>query len=172
MNTTIVLSVVSDDHPGIVKELSKLLASHGGNWTESSMLSLAGKFAGVLLASVPGEQAEAFIEGLAALERDGMQIVAQRSGLASHSDGEREFTLDLVGQDRPGIVLDITRILANYDVNVLELETHCQSASMSGESLFLAHARIMVPASVSSETLQNELEELANELMVDIKLGE
>lgn len=172
MNTTIVLSVVSDDHPGIVKDLSKLLASHGGNWTESSMLSLAGKFAGVLLASVPGEQADAFIEGLAALEKDGMQIVAQRSSLPSHADGEREFTLDLVGQDRPGIVLDITRILANYDVNVLELETHCQSASMSGESLFLAHARMMVPASVSSETLQDNLEELANELMVDIKLGE
>ncbi|GAG97937.1 unnamed protein product [marine sediment metagenome] len=170
MNTTIVLSILSDDHPGIVKSLSRLLSSHGGNWTESSMLSLAGKFAGVLLASLPGEEADAFIEGLGALEKEGMQIIAQRSGVLSVADKQNEFTLDLVGQDHPGIVHDITRILASHGINVLELETHCQSASMSGESLFLAHARLMAPADVSTSALQDDLEELANELMVDIKL--
>ena len=170
MTTSIVLSIVSDDHPGIVNSLSELLADHGGNWTESSMLSLAGKFAGILLASVPDQEADACIQALAGLEKEGMQIVVQRSGAASVSEGLREFTLDLVGQDRPRIVHDITRILANHNVNVLELETHCQSASMSGESLFLAHARLIVPASTSTAALQEELEDLANELMVDIKL--
>lgn len=170
MSTSIVLTVVSDDHPGIVKSLSELLADNGGNWTESSMLSLAGKFAGILLASVPEKNADSFIEGLKSLEKEGMQIVAQRTGAASQATGRREFTLDLVGQDHPGIVHDITRILAGHDVNVLELETHCQSASMSGENLFLAHARLMIPTDASLEDLQDELEKLANELMVDIKI--
>jgi len=170
MSTSIVLSVVSDDHPGIVESLSELLAAQGGNWTESSMLSLAGKFAGILLADVPEKNASAFIEGLKALENEGIQIVAQRAASAGPVAGTQEFTLDLVGQDHPGIVHDITRILALHRVNVLELETHCQSASMSGENLFLAHARLMVPGDVSVENLQDELEELANELMVDIKI--
>jgi glycine cleavage system regulatory protein len=170
MSTSIVLSVVSDDHPGIVESLSELLAGHGGNWTESSMLSLAGKFAGILLASLPEKQVDAFIDSLKALEKEGMQVVAQRSGAALPLQGKREFTLDLVGQDHPGIVHDITRILASHRINVLELETHCQSASMSGENLFLAHARLMVPDDTSLEKFQDELEELANELMVDIKL--
>ena len=44
--TSIVLTVVADDHPGIVEDLSDALATHDGNWTESSMMTLAGKFAG------------------------------------------------------------------------------------------------------------------------------
>jgi len=170
MSTSIVLTVVSEDHPGVVEALSSVLADHGGNWTESSMLSMAGQFAGILLASVPTEQADTFMGALSALESGGMQIVAQRSGAASAAAVEQEFTLDLVGQDRPGIVLDITRILSRHNINVLELETHCQSASMSGESLFLAHARVLVPQDASVEHLQDDLEDLANELMVDIKL--
>jgi glycine cleavage system regulatory protein len=170
MSTSIVLTVVSDDHPGIVKSLSELLAEHGGNWTESSMLSLAGKFAGILLANVPEKRADSFIEGLKSLEKEGMQVVAQRTGPDSSAAGRREFTLDLVGQDHPGIVHDITRVLTRHQVNVMELETHCQSASMSGENLFLAHARLMIPGDASLEGLQDELEDLANELMVDIKI--
>ena len=170
MSTSIVLTVVSEDHPGIVETLSELLAEHGGNWTESSMLSLAGQFAGILLASVPDQQADAFVEGLAKLNSEGLQIVAQRTGPAQIVAKEREFTLDLVGQDRPGIVHDITQILARHQVNVQELETTCQSASMSRESLFLAHARLLIPDEASVDELQDELEDLANELMVDIKL--
>jgi len=170
MSTSIVLTVVSEDRPGIVETLSELLAEHGGNWTESSMLSLAGQFAGILLASVPDQQADAFVEGLAKLNSEGLQIVAQRTGPAQIVAKEREFTLDLVGQDRPGIVHDITQILARHQVNVQELETTCQSASMSGESLFLAHARLLIPDEASVDELQDELEDLANELMVDIKL--
>jgi len=170
MTTSIVLSIVSDDRPGIVKVLSEQLANHGGNWTESSMLSLAGKFAGILLASVPDAEADACIEALSALGSGDMQVVVQRTGVPLVSEDFREFTLDLVGQDRPRIIHDITRILAAHGISVLELETHCESASMSGESLFLCHARLMVPADVSTWTVKEELEELANELMVEIKL--
>ena len=172
MSTSIVLTVVSEDRPGIVESLSELLTDHGGNWTESSMLSMSGQFAGILLASLPESQAKAFIKGLAALESEGMQILARQSGPEPGSASRRESTLDLVGQDRPGIVHDITRVLAKHRVNVQELETHCQSASMSGENLFLAHAQLLIPADASIEDLQDDLEDLANELMVDIKLKE
>ena len=170
MSTSIVLTVVSDDHPGIVEALSDVIANHGGNWTESSMMSLAGKFAGILLVQVPAEQADDFISALDALESRGMQIVAQRSDSASVEDSAREYSIELVGQDHPGIVHEITEVLAKHDVNVQELETTVQSASMSGESLFMAHASILVPAETDMEELQDELEELANELMVDIEL--
>ena len=172
MNTSIVLSIISDDRPGIIESVSELLRQHEGNWTESSMLSLAGKFAGILLVRLPDDKCEAFLQGLRELEGRGIQIAAQRTGDTPSIENAREFTLDLVGQDHPGIVHEITEVLLANDINVLELETHCQSASMSGETLFLAHARLLVPPGASTRDLQGNLEDLANELMVDIKLEE
>jgi glycine cleavage system regulatory protein len=170
MNVSVVLTIVCDDRPGIVKSLSRVLEEHGGNWTESSMLSLAGKFAGILLASVPEQRVEDFLAALAGLESEGVQVVAQRCGAAAAPGDALDFTLELLGQDRPGIVHDITEILSRHRVNVHELETGCESASMSGEVLFRARARMRVPAATSIEDLRSELEDLANELMVDIRL--
>ena len=114
MSTSIVLTVVSDDHPGIVEALSDVIAGHGGNWTESSMMSLAGKFAGILLVQVPAEQVDGFISALDSLESKGMQIVAQRSESAAIEDSAREYSIELVGQDHPGIVHEITEVLAKH----------------------------------------------------------
>jgi glycine cleavage system regulatory protein len=172
MSESVVLTIVSDDRPGIVETLSRVLEEYGGNWTESTMLSMAGKFAGILLASLPPEQVDGFLKGLKALESRGMHIVAQRTREPSPAAEVREFALELVGQDRPGIVHDITEILTRHHVNVLELQTECQSASMSGEMLFQARARMQVPPSATIEHLRRDLENLANELMVDIKLEE
>ena len=61
-------------------------------------------------------------------------------------------------------------MLARHAVNVQELETTVQSASMSGESLFLAHAKVFIPADADTDALRSELEALANELMVDLSL--
>jgi glycine cleavage system regulatory protein len=166
----IVLTVVADDHPGIVEDLSDALATHDGNWTESSMMTLAGKFAGILLAEVPEARADSFLGVLDSLEAGGLQIVAQRSDSPAHPPGGKEYSIELVGQDHPGIVHDITEVLAGLGINVVELETTVQSASMSGETLFIAHARILVPEDVAPERLRQEMEQLANELMVDIEL--
>ena len=170
MQTSIVLSVVCDDRPGIVETLSDVLATNGGNWTESSMLSLAGKFAGILLAEVPADRVDAFIDTLEALEADGIRVVAETCFGGAAPDDSRFVALELVGQDRPGIVHEITEVLARHDVNVTELETTVQSASMSGESLFLAHAKIFIPSGADTDKLREELEALANELMVDLSL--
>ena len=170
MNTSIVLTVVSDDRPGIVEALSDVLAGHGGNWTESSMLSLAGKFAGILLAELPPENADGFVAALAALEAEGIKVLAESGSGASQDENARYVSLELVGQDRPGIVHEITEVLARHAVNVQELETTVQSASMSGERLFLAHAKVFIPAGADAGSLQEELEALANELMVDLSL--
>ena len=168
MNTSIVLTVIADDQPGVIHTVSEVLHKHGGSWSQSSMSSLAGQFAGILLASVPGNKSQACLDELHGLDSKGLHVIAQLSGEVPEVGEVREYTLDLVGNDHPGIVNDITTLLANHKVNVRNLETLVESASMGGGELFRASAQLVLPASVDIDTLESEIEDLANDLMVDI----
>jgi glycine cleavage system regulatory protein len=171
MNIPLVLTIIADDQPGIIKTVSEVLYEFGGSWTESSMASLAGQFAGILLASVPDARADACVEALQALQEKDLHVIAHlsRKTVVASADN-REFVLDLVGNNRRGIVHDITAILARHNINVHNLETVAESVAMGGGELFKAKAKLVVPASVDIEVLESELEAMANELMVDIRL--
>jgi len=168
MNTSIVLTVIADDQPGIIETVSKILHNHDGNWTQSSMSSLAGQFAGILLASVPEQKAESCLAELHGLESRGLRIITHVSGAETDTDKTHEYALELVGNDRPGIVHDITRVLAAHKVSVIQFETSVEAASMGGGELFRARAQLSVPESSDILALENELEDIANDLMVEI----
>ena len=169
MKKSIVLTVLGEDHPGIVKSLSDVVARHGGNWTHSSMSSLAGQFAGILLATVPAGQVAACINDLRELASEGLSVTAREASTGAAAGEMQEFAMDLVGHDHPGIVLDITRVLAKHGVNVQELETKVESASMAGGNLFKAHALLSAPKSLDLLELEQKLEDIANDLMVEVR---
>lgn len=168
MNSSIVLTILADDQPGIIQTVSNVLHKHGGSWTHSSMSSLAGQFAGILLASVPSENTSACQQELHALESQGLRIISHISRQPAATEEASVFVLDLVGNDRQGIVHDITTVLSNHNVNVQNLETLVEAASMGGAELFRAHAALVVPVSTDIDALESELENIANDLMVDI----
>ena len=169
MRTSLVLTVIGEDKPGIVERVSEPILAAGANWEESRMARLAGKFAGLLRVSVDADRADALTAGLTALERDGLKVVVERSA-AGEAGTSRSLRLDLVGNDHPGIIRDISRVLARHHVNIEELETNVTSAPMSGETLFRARAHLRIPATVTFEFLRSQLERLAGELMVDVAL--
>lgn len=166
------LTLIGRDEPGLVRALSERVAAGGGNWLESRMARLAGQFAGILLIEVPHERAEALVAELGRLAEQGLQVtVVPGAAEEPPAATRRAFTLELIGQDRPGIVREIAQALASQGVNIDELETKVESGSFSGESLFRAHARLRVPEQVDTDQLRDRLETLANELMVDITLA-
>lgn len=171
MNTSIVLTIMADDHPGIIRTVSRTLNKHGGSWTQSSMSSLAGQFAGILLASVPSENSVACQRDLEALQSQGLRVITHIGDPSAGTEETNEYALDLVGNDRAGIVHEITTVLANHNVNVRELETVVEAASMGGGELFRARAALLVPVSCDVDALEDELENLANDLMVNISFG-
>ena len=170
--TSLVLTLVGPDRPGLVSALSEKVASFGGNWLESQMARLAGQFAGVLLVTVPDADVDAFATGLQELERDGLRVAIRRAGAEEPAQAYKTLRLDLVAHDRPGIVRDITRVLAERRVNIVELTTTVTSGSFSAEQMFRAAARLRMPDGVTADELKAVLEQLGNELMIDIALSD
>jgi len=161
---SLVLTVIGPDRPGLVRALAQTVTAHGGNWLESRMARLGGQFAGIVLVEAP----EAILADLRALEREGLRINVQSGSPATAPTGHH-LMLEVVGNDRPGIVRDVAQVLAAYGANIEELITDVASGSFSGEALFRARARIRVPDDTAMTAIQEGLEQLGNEMMVDIQ---
>jgi len=172
MQVPLVMTVIGRDRPGLVDLVAGLVAGHGGNWLESRMAHLAGKFAGILRVEVPADRMEPLLRALARLEEGGLRIVAEPSAPAPAPASPQALELDLVGTDRPGIVREISRALVDHGVNIEELVTDRTAAPMSGELLFRARARVQVPAGADRAALRARLERLASDLMVEVRLAD
>jgi glycine cleavage system regulatory protein len=167
----LVLTLIGPDHPGIVDSVSEVVAANGGNWLESRMAHLAGKFAGVLCVEVADEQAAALEEALGRLDASGLTIIVERS-IPTEAARQHAMEIELVGLDRPGLVHEVSALLSAQRINVEDLATDRLPAAHSGDQMFHAHLRVNVPETVDVTAVRHGLERLAGDLMVEIRLAE
>lgn len=160
-----VLTVIGPDRPGLVSALSQVIADHEGSWLESRMARLAGQFAGIVLV----QAAESLLHDLQRLEPQGLRILAQPAGPKDVTATGERLALEVTGNDRPGIVRDVTRALAASGVNIEDLTTHVEAAPVTGGTLFRATAILRAPNAAAVEAAKTGLEHLGNELIVDVR---
>jgi glycine cleavage system regulatory protein len=169
---TLILTVIGDDRPGLVSALSAPISAHGASWERSQLSHLAGKFAGIVLVAVAEAQLDALVTDLRALSSQGLQVLVERADEAAEEQVSQRLLLELLGDDHPGIVAEISASLAAQEVSIEELSTEVRDAPMSGGTLFEASAVLVAPPAMSTDTLRSLLEGLANELMVEISLSD
>lgn len=167
MSRSLVLTVIGPDRPGIVDQLSRAVNDAGGNWLESSMSRLAGQFAGILRVEAEAAQLESLRAAIDALP--GLRVIVDEG---TEDEPPKGVHLEVVGSDRPGIVRQIAGKLAGHGVNVLRLETTRTGAPWSGGALFRANALVALPRELSLDTLRADLEAIALDLMVEVKLAD
>ncbi|WP_193073570.1 glycine cleavage system protein R [Pseudomonas sp. FME51] len=167
MTIPLILTVISADKPGLVESLAQVITRHGGNWLDSRMARMAGQFAGILRVDVPAAQVEALRTELENMSSGGMNI---QLAVSSQADDQPMATLmlSLVGNDRPGIVHEVSAVLARHGVNVEQLDTSCEPAPMSADLLFRANARLGLLPQTDADALRADLENLADDLMVEL----
>jgi glycine cleavage system regulatory protein len=168
---SLVVTAIGADRPGIVSLLSERAQGFGANWAGSRMANLAGEFAGMVHFEVPAKNAEPLAQALRALETSGLRVVIATSRTPPPPAGRRIVKLELTGLDRPGIVRDLSRALAAHGVSIDDLHTEIVDGAAKPEHLFKVNALLVVPESLSNETLRDALAALAQEMMVDIALG-
>jgi glycine cleavage system regulatory protein len=168
----LIVTLVGSDHPGIVDSFARRIAENGGNWLESRMAHLAGKFAGILRVEVEAANVARLAGALSDLNRDGFKVVIEESAPETARARLRLLDLDVVGTDKPGIVRDISHVLASFGVNIEELTTDRAAAPMSGAPVFRARARVALPEQADTSALRRGIEAVASDLMVEAKLVE
>jgi glycine cleavage system regulatory protein len=171
------MTVIGADRPGLVQMVAARVADHGGNWLESRMCRLGGQFAGILRVEVAQERRDELVHVLRTLDVDGLRVIIHAepaAGKGERRDGGSEqgslATVELVGNDRPGILRSVSGVFAAHGVNVEELASERVNAPMDGGVLFQARATVFVPANVKLTAVRADLEKIAADLMVDLKL--
>jgi glycine cleavage system regulatory protein len=164
-----VLSVVGSDRPGLTRALAAAVLSAGGNWLESHLSRLGGLYVGSVLVELEAERVEALRSAVRTVDARGLEVRIVAAREAPEDAGEA-LVFDLVGQDRPGIVDQVTAVLAGLDANIEAFETWVDAGSDFGTPLFHAKARLRLPPALGAGTLQAALEDISAEVMVDISI--
>ena len=170
MSIHLVITFMGKDKPGLVESIASTVAEEGGNWLESRMCHLGGQFAGVLRVAIRDEKEADLMKRLLELRDTGMSLTVESEPADVDQFPRSLVTLDLMGNDRVGIVSRITGLLASLGVNVEDLQTELTTAPMTAELLFKARGLLTLPDGLEPELLRDELEDVASDLMVDLHL--
>ena len=164
------MTLIGPDRPGLVELIAARVSEHGGNWLESRMCRLGGQFAGIVRIEIAAEKSPALAASLSKLEQQGLSVLTETEEEAVAKKMGVTALVELVGQDRPGILHQVSRVLASHAVNVEELTSERVSAPIDGNMLFQAKVRVALPNAVSIQSLRADLERIATDLMVDVDL--
>jgi methionyl-tRNA formyltransferase len=167
---SLIVTVIGPDRPGIVSLLSDRAQRFGANWTDSRMANLAGEFAGMVHFEVPPEHIDALAAALQGLESSGLRVAVAKAAGAGLSP-LRGVAIELVGDDRVGIVSQLTRMLADRNISIEYIHTEVVRSQPEGKKTFKVQAHLLMPKTLSVDDLKRDLGALANELMVDVNLG-
>lgn len=161
----IVFTLVGQDKPGLISDLAHTVYAMGGNWLGSNLSHMAGHFAGFVQVDLPQEQHAQLIDTFANHPHLKIHVL---TGAHQDDDKGTQIKIEITGNDRPGIVQELTQVLSQGQLNIIKFDSSCQSAPNWGSLLFNATAVISVLPDFDQEQLRSDLESLANDLMIDI----
>lgn len=169
MDQTIILTVVGSDRPGLTQAIADAVFAAGGNWLESHLSRLGGKYVGSVLVALPEDRLEELEQAARKIDAFGIKVEIIASAKMDERSGE-PLTIEIVGQDRPGIVREVTTVLAGLDVNIEDFVTAVEGGAWSGVPLFRARVKLLIPAPLSIDEVRQALEEISAEVMVDFDI--
>lgn len=165
----VIFTVIGSDRPGLTGALADAVLAVGGNWLESHLSRLGGKYVGSVLVELPPEALEKLEIAVAKVDAVGLKVAVVAAG--EDDAAGAPLSLSLVGQDRPGIVREVTTALAALHVNIERFQSDTEQSAWSGAPLFRAEADLRLPPGISEDDVQAALEAISGEIMVDISVA-
>ena len=162
--TTVSVSAIGVDRPGIVSRVTGVLAERGCNLEDTSMTILRGHFAMTLVvdAGGPPDELAAALAPIA-VELGLVVDVRELSPAPVVESGGRPHVVAVHGVDHPGIVHAIANVLAEHDVNITDLTTRLVGGD---EPLYVMTLDVDIPTGCDPDTVAADLRRTADELGV------
>ncbi|MBI4896862.1 MAG: amino acid-binding protein [Actinobacteria bacterium] len=167
------VAVVGADRPGIAAALAEALHRAGANIEDSRMSILGGRFAVMMLVTLPPDA------GLEAL-RDDLAGVRERLGLdaavidpvegATTARPVPTHVLTVYGADHPGIVHAVCAALAQQAVNIDDLATRLVGSPEA--PVYTMICELTLPGGLSPDDLQAALAQVGEQQGVEVVLRE
>ncbi len=172
MQNRYIMTAFGKDRPGIVADVTSLLYETGCNLEDTSMSMLSDEFTINLLFSSSDEKIEEkLLEGCEKLEKDKsisalIRPLRERSVISQPNTAIA--TIHVEGLDQAGIVYKISQYLADKALNILDLKSVVKTTPESGTSLYLMDIHIQLSGSATAQTIEEGLNDVAEELNVEI----
>ncbi|SHI14616.1 glycine cleavage system protein R [Ferrimonas marina] len=163
MNDLFVMSVEGPDRTGLLRKLAETTHAHGGKWLASKLSNLEGRFVALIKVEVPSENTSQLKELL--VQNSEVTVTFYPCQPSTERRINAAFNID--ANDRPGLVNDITQLLANHDINIEELDSHRLGLS-DGQNLFTATLSVTMPPELDPAFIARELEGLHEQMAVNV----
>jgi len=168
-----VISGIGPDQPGIVAAITNILYQRGCSIIDSTMNRLAHEFAVILIITVPDNVrfSELQREFLAVEESHHMTImikpIPEQLSLETHQP-QNPYMVSVGGKDRVGITFQVSRKLAELDINITDL--NAQTIPGDNGPIYIMMVEVDVPNSIAIESVRKELQGLGAEMGVEIQI--
>ncbi len=170
-----IMTAFGKDRTGIVADVTRLLYDSDCNLEDTSMSMLADEFTLSLLFSCNNQHIEEQLarecrrlemdKGISAFVRP---LQAQPS---KSSKGYKTCNLHIEGLDQAGIVYKTSQFLADRQLNIIHLASTAEASPQSGATIYSMNIRVQVPEAIPFAQVEEELNQLADELHVDVSLS-
>ena len=169
--THFAVTAVGADRPGIVAAVTGAFADHGCNLEDSSMTILRGQFAMMLGVDAPAGVGAAELEAALAGPAADLDLVVTVRPAAEGVEPAGQlgsWTVSVYGADHPGIVHGVAALLADRQVNIVDLSTRV--VGPPEQPVYTMVLEVTLPAGVNPHDLEADLTAEAADLGVTCRL--
>jgi len=166
------------DRPGLLREISACLLDLGCNIEDVVSTVIRGNFALMLVCTAPEEASTESIHGRlhgvlgdsADSPHPSMHVDVWEVD-ETHARGRPNYSLGVIGPDRPGIIHAVAGFLDQHRIRIADLVSRYTNLD-PGVAEFAFTVEIEIPAGVSVYDLKRELDAFCQKLHVDSNLYE
>ena len=170
----VIISVVGKDQPGIVSAISNALFELDCNIENISQTILQSIFGAILIITAPKKLTDVELsESLKnAISHLSLEITVKRfmvqQDIELVPDDSAPFVITTIGPDKKGLVASITQIIADYGVNITNLQAVFKGGNDPLKNMMIYE--VSIPKTISLANLSHDLESKATELDLEINI--